>query len=170
MNIYLAGPAVFHSDMGQAYYQQCQHIATVLSKQHKLTIHLLIPTDNNIAEQASPQATARALCDANIAMIEAADTIVADLSPFRGHEPDCGTAFEVGYACALQKPCHTHSSDNRSMVDKYGHTLAADGTRVEDFGLPFNLMLSNAYSQHHASLADAMAGAVMQYTNHQPTS
>ena len=37
--------------------------------------------------------------------------MLANLEPFRGSEPDSGTAFEVGYALALGKPVYAYLSD-----------------------------------------------------------
>jgi len=48
--------------------------------------------------------SARAIYDANIAKLQTADSVVANLAPFRGEEPDSGTVFEVGVAAARGVP------------------------------------------------------------------
>jgi nucleoside deoxyribosyltransferase len=49
--------------------------------------------------------TAQWIYEANVALIRRADIVMANLDDFRGPgEPDSGTAFEVGFAVALQKP------------------------------------------------------------------
>ncbi|KAG5463829.1 hypothetical protein LSCM1_08295 [Leishmania martiniquensis] len=126
-SIYIAGPAVFHPDKGDKYYSKVREL---LSQQGVVP---LIPVDNVVSGALN-------IRNKNIEMIQACDAVIADLSPFRSKEPDCGTAFEVGYAAALGKPLLTFSSDTRSMVDKYGGEMA-EGLTVENFGLPFNLML-----------------------------
>ena len=60
---------------------------------------------------------------------------------FRGIEPDSGTAFELGYAYAVGKKLYCCLWDIRTLRGKIGETDAA-GMMVEDFGFPFNLMIS----------------------------
>ncbi|CAJ1025370.1 Nucleoside 2-deoxyribosyltransferase, putative [Leishmania lindenbergi] len=127
--IYIAGPAVFHLDHGDAYYTK---VRALLKEKGVVP---LIPVDNTVSGALN-------IRNSNLEMIQACDAVIADLSPFRTKEPDCGTAFELGYAAALGKVLLTFSTDTRSMVEKYGGQMA-EGLSVEDFGLPFNLMLHN---------------------------
>ncbi|KEG07478.1 nucleoside 2-deoxyribosyltransferase [Trypanosoma grayi] len=126
--IYIAGPAVFNPDMGEAYFN---HVRKLLEVHN---VKPLIPVDN-VANGAIE------IREKNILMIKDCDAVIADLSPFRSKEPDCGTAFEVGYASALGKTVLTFASDRRPMTEKYGGRTDATGLKVEDFDLPFNLML-----------------------------
>jgi len=82
--------------------------------------------------------------------------VIANLSPFRGAEVDTGTAFEVGYACALQKPTVGFILDIEPIenrVDRlFGPLMKTesgafalrdrDGFGVEAFGLSANLMIA----------------------------
>ncbi|AOB29549.1 nucleoside 2-deoxyribosyltransferase [Bordetella sp. H567] len=87
---------------------------------------------------------------ANVALIRQADGVIANLNPFRGAEPDSGTAFEVGYAVALGKPVWAYTSVAASIVEQVavatsadgGMHLDAEGYTVEDFGMNLNLMLA----------------------------
>ncbi|KAL7697962.1 Nucleoside 2-deoxyribosyltransferase [Lotmaria passim] len=148
--IYIAGPAVFHRDHGEAFYNK---VRTLLRGNGVVP---LVPVDN-VATGALN------IRNKNIDMIKECDAIIADLSPFRSLEPDCGTAFEVGYGAALGKVLLTYSSDTRTMVEKYGG-MEAQGLAVENFDLPFNLMLADGtpvfgsfeaafehFLQHHAA-------------------
>ncbi|CAD2220830.1 nucleoside 2-deoxyribosyltransferase [Angomonas deanei] len=128
--IYIAGPAVFHADHGKAYYDHVRELTAANN------IKPLIPLDNNVSGALN-------IRNANIEQIKQCDAIIADLSPFRSHEPDCGTAFEVGYAAALNKIILTFSSDQRTLVERYGGVKDSLGMEVEDFNLPFNLMLAD---------------------------
>lgn len=128
--IYIAGPEVFLPDRGEAYYTHVRE----LTKKHGVVP--LIPIDNVVTGALN-------IRNKNIDMIKDCDAIIADLSPFRSKEPDCGTAFEVGYAAALGKVLLTFTSDTRPMVEKYGTKTDSEGQSVEDFGLPFNLMLAD---------------------------
>lgn len=89
----------------------------------------------------------------NLALIDEADAVVANLNPFRGPEPDSGTAFEVGYAHARGKLIFGYIDQFETTVDRverlqghltrYGNEITdRDGYRVEDFGLPLNIMLA----------------------------
>jgi len=129
--IYIAGPEVFLADRGEAYYTRVR----ALLKAHNVVP--LIPVDNVVTGALN-------IRNKNIEMIQACDAIIADLSPFRSKEPDCGTAFEVGYAAALGKMLLTFTSDTRTLVEKYGGEKCPEGMSVENFDLPFNLMLSDS--------------------------
>lgn len=131
-SIYIAGPAVFNPDFGNAYYDKVRDIM----KPHGVVP--LIPIDNKLENP-----TGFLIRQKNVEMIQKCDAIIADLSPFRSLEPDCGTAFEVGYAAALGKKILTFTTDKRTMVEKYNGKEDKDGLHVEDFGLPFNLMLAD---------------------------
>ena len=53
----------------------------------------------------------RAIFKANEAMIDAADAIIANLTPFRGAGADPGTVYELGYAAGRGKLCLGYSND-----------------------------------------------------------
>ncbi|KAK7198579.1 Nucleoside 2-deoxyribosyltransferase [Novymonas esmeraldas] len=145
--IYIAGPAVFHADHGEAYYAKARALLAAKG------VVPLIPTDNVVTGALN-------IRNKNIEMIKACDAIIADLSPFRSKEPDCGTAFEVGYGAALDKVLLTFSTDTRSMVDRYGGETA-EGLSVENFGLPFNLMLHDG-----TDVFDSFEAAFAYYVDH----
>ncbi|RNF01603.1 nucleoside 2-deoxyribosyltransferase [Trypanosoma conorhini] len=146
--VYVAGPAVFNADMGAAYYDRVRG----LLQTHGVTP--LIPVDNVATGAAEIRAQ-------NMEMIRQCDAVIADLSPFRSHEPDCGTAFEVGYAAALGKTVLAFTSDRRSMREKYGGACDAAGRTVEDFGLPFNLMLCDG-----TEVFDSFEAAFQHFVRH----
>ena len=89
---------------------------------------------------------------ANVGLIERADCVLANLEPFRGSEPDSGTAFEVGYALALGKPVYAYLSDAGAYTERLARLAPEwlgehpgedrDGWQLEGFGLPLNLMLA----------------------------
>src|SRR3954451_14617767 len=88
MKIYLAGPDVFLPDavgIGQRKVEICAR--------HGLTG--LYPLDN--ALDISTRAASLAIFKGNEAMMDAADAIIANLTPFRGPGADPGTVYERGY-------------------------------------------------------------------------
>lgn len=140
-HIYLAGPDVFRSDAvtyGQYLKQQCNKYGFVGH----------FPLDN-VIEASDPDKLAEEIRMANIRLIEKSDIIVANLSPFRGPEPDSGTVFEVGYALGLGKRVIGYSSDLSTLKERTQKMLSLgdvaqdhDGLEIEDFGLTHNLMFA----------------------------
>jgi nucleoside 2-deoxyribosyltransferase len=92
---------------------------------------------------------------ANEAMMRDADLVIANLTPFRGISADIGTAFEVGFMCALRKPAFGHTNTPRgyferlsedfyhgaAQKDAAGIMRGPDGLMLEDHGMVDNLML-----------------------------
>lgn len=139
--IYLAGFDVFRADAaahGERLRGWCA--------EHGFEGHY--PLDNAAPAELSGPALARWICEANVALIRECDMVMANLAPFRGAEPDSGTAFEVGYAAALGKPVWAYTHQAGSLVEQVavrredGRHVCADGYTVEDFGLNLNLMLA----------------------------
>src|SRR3546814_1130445 len=89
---------------------------------------------------------------ANLALIDRADAVLANLDFFRGPEPDSGTCFEVGYAVAKGNSVFGYIPDCGSFAERIrerhphaigpGGVLDVHGWSIEEFGLPLNLMLS----------------------------
>ncbi|MCX9156279.1 nucleoside 2-deoxyribosyltransferase [Niveibacterium sp. 24ML] len=139
MKLYLAGPDVFRTDALRwaAEAREC-----CMRFGHEA----LVPLDGTGQDAAGIYAD-------NIAMIDAADAVLANLAPFRGAEPDSGTCFEVGFAIARGKPVIGYLPDGEALQARVARLfgplrrdaqglLDAQGLRVEDFGLPVNLMLA----------------------------
>lgn len=140
MKIYFAGPDVFRSSY-PAFKAMVADLCCGMG---------LIPVFPGEEVTGSDPA---AIFQDNLALIDEADAVVANLNPFRGPEPDSGTAFEVGYAHARGKLILGYINQFESTVDRverlqghltrYGNEITdRDGYRVEDFGLPLNIMLA----------------------------
>ena len=146
--VYLAGPDIFRPD-ADAWAAAARELLAAHGQQ------ALIQIDGE-------QITANGIYHANLEMIRSADAVLANLNAFRGIEPDSGTCFEVGFATALGKTVIGYLADGRLHKDKVGHDdgeipLAADGLRVENFGLPLNLMLASSCRLIVGDLAAAVA-------------
>jgi nucleoside 2-deoxyribosyltransferase len=133
MLVYIAGPDVFRPDAAL----WADSVRTRLARHGH---QALIPLDGE-------EITATGIYHANIEMIRSADAVLANLNPFRGHEPDSGTCVEAGFAIAQGKPVIGYVSDGRVLKDKLGqigvdNPLDANGLHIENFGLPLNLMLA----------------------------
>jgi len=98
----------------------------------------------------------------NEAMMDAADAIIANLTPFRGPGADAGTVYELGYMAGRGKLCLGYSNDPSlyaerarqftRVVSRDGRLVDADGLTVEDFGLSANLMMIHALDLHGCAL------------------
>jgi nucleoside 2-deoxyribosyltransferase len=153
--IYLAGPDVFlpnAKEHGEMLKKQCQEFG----------YEGLFPLDNEIQGNTLEE-IALNIKKANIELINECDIIVANLSPFRGPEPDSGTVWEVGYAQALGKTVIGYSNDMRDLRTKTIDILNLDNEaindkdnlEIENFGLTHNLMYADivrTYSFEHALL------------------
>ena len=94
MKIYLAGPDVFLPDAVEIGRRKADICA-----RHGLTG--LYPLDNAVDLAAGDASLA--IFKGNEAMMDAADAIIANLTPFRGPGADAGTVYELGYMAGRGK-------------------------------------------------------------------
>jgi nucleoside 2-deoxyribosyltransferase len=142
--IYLAGPEVFLPNAIEWFSS-----ASKLCRGHDF--EALIPLNPNITEPLEVFAY-------NIGLIKKADYMLANVTPFRGTEPDSGTVWEMGFAFALDKSVIAYSMDMRKLKNRtmeyFQHevneekssTFFADGFGVDKLGGSLNLMLSASSS------------------------
>ncbi len=142
MKIYLAGPDVFRPDV-----MDWAESARAICRRHGF--EPLLPIDHG---ETLPDR----IFQANLELIRKAQIVVANLDPFRGAEPDSGTAFELGYALALgKKVCAyvtrldttVHRVDfaegrSRRIAGQDDPPTDRQGRLIENFGLACNLMLA----------------------------
>ena len=154
MKIYLAGPDVFLPDaieIGRRKMDICV----------RLGLTGLYPIDN--AVDLSADDASLAIFRGNQAMMDAADAIIANLTPFRGPSADAGTVYELGYMAGRGKLLLAYSNDPATYADRVtrfddvaksasGHLTDSDGLTVEDFGWPDNLMMIHALDLHGCPL------------------
>src|SRR5258708_23798706 len=151
--VYLAGPDVFLPDaidVGRRKVELC-------------TRHGLIglyPLDNTI-DLAAKDAS-RQIFHGNETMMNQADVIIANLTPFRGPGADAGTVYELGYMAGCGRFCLGYSNDPSpyaGRVAKFtevncsdGRLIDAQGHTIEDFGLTDNLMMVHSLDPHGCAL------------------
>ena len=153
MKVYLAGPDVFLPDALEVGRQK-----TEICRRHGLIG--LYPLDN-VVDRAATEASLQ-IFEANETMMDQADAIIANLTPFRGPGADAGTVYELGYMAARGKFCLGYSNDPAVYADRVrrstkvtaraGHLVDADGLTVEDFGHTDNLMMIHALDLYGAPL------------------
>jgi len=161
MKLYLAGPDVFRPD-ALAWAEEGRRLCASFG------CTALIPLDG-------VETTAPGIYQANIALIQSADAVLANLNPFRGCEPDSGTCVEVGFALALGKPVIGYLASNETTTQRvarmFGATLETrdgrpidrDGLLVEDFGLSLNLMLAVPLQMVIGGLPEALSALAIKY-------
>lgn len=148
--IYLAGPEVFLQN------------AIELGAQKKMLCELygfqgLFPLDNVLELNANnPQENGLTIARANEQLIQEADAIIANITPFRGCSGDVGTAYEMGLGRGLGKPIFAYTNEERLFLQRNieelpGVTRLSDELFVdkqqmtlENFGLIDNLMLDGS--------------------------
>ncbi|WGD50382.1 nucleoside 2-deoxyribosyltransferase [Bradyrhizobium sp. CB1650] len=153
MKIYLAGPDVFLPDAIEIGRRK-----TAICGRFGLTG--LYPLDNEV-DLAAPDAS-RQIFGGNEAMMDAADVIIANLTPFRGAGADPGTVYELGYMAGRGKLCLAYSNDPAVYADRVrrfldvtsdnGRLVDTQGLTIEDFGLVDNLMMIHALELHGCPL------------------
>ncbi len=172
--VYLAGPDVFLRDSAHVF-------AELLARCEALGLEGVPPSDGGLGSDPAARvlpgdALAQRIYEGNIALIRSADGVLANLSAFRGHEPDPGTVFEVGFAVALGKPVVGYGVAPGSYADRIRAVLpceqdalgdwreAASGTLVEGLGQRLNLMLtrSSALEDSAEAALAALARRLLQ--------
>lgn len=149
--VYLAGPDVFFRD-SEAVFDRLQ------AECRRLGLVGVPPSDGGLSAgfTGSDDVLAQRIYEGNVALIRGADGVIANLASFRGHEPDSGTAFEVGFAAALGKPVVAYNVPQSSYAQRVSAAIAcerdaagmvrecASGAMVEGLGQRLNLMLTRS--------------------------
>jgi nucleoside 2-deoxyribosyltransferase len=163
VDAYIAGPDVFfpHAE---------KHFAYITQQLAAYGVRARVPVDGGLSKGAPMnEATALAIADGNYALIDECHVVLANMNPFRGVEPDSGTSAEVGYAKAKNKPVVTYIDTPESYAARvrrvYGSSIDEssmleldnrDGCIIENFGLPFNLMMACRTNMVTTGLDDAI--------------
>lgn len=162
--IYLAGPDVFFRD-SEAIFERLVAFCDTLGLQG------VPPSDGGIAAdlRLGDEERAQRIYDSNVRLIREADGVIANLVPFRGHEPDSGTVFEVGFATALGKPVVVYGVAPGTYAERVCATVDCDtgadgvirerasGVMVEGLGQRLNLMLTRS-----TEIADSAEAALVR--------
>lgn len=147
--VYLAGPEVFLKNAPEILAEKikiCQQMGWIG----------LSPVDNELPEEGlMGEALAGAIFTGNVEMMDKADAVIANITPFRGPHMDPGTAFEIGYFSAKNKPIMVYTQHSDQLVNRVvdwsvkitqeGHELRDRNNHlVENFGLKENLMIDSS--------------------------
>lgn len=108
----------------------------------------LAPLNEDLAG-LTPEAAWRAIFAKDVSMMETADLVIANLTPFRGPSADAGTLVELGWFLGRGKPIFAYSNSATPFAERSRAHLRAiadpvAGLLVEGFGLADNLMIPGA--------------------------
>ena len=175
--IYLAGPEVFMPDpVSKGEYKKAiiNSFNSEVLQDKDFQFVGLYPMDAQInLDGKEDQATAMRIFAADVSLMDKADLVIANITRFRGPSADVGTAFEMGYMYAQQKPVfayynmhETYRITDYDQSDSYAHTTYTDKVKkfsdgyfvehttennrdryahaIKGFGLADNLMLIGA--------------------------
>lgn len=155
--VYIAGPDVFEPNAFEVGEQ-----LKAIARSHGF--EPLFPFDNEVDLANSPNPSLDIFIG-NRDLIDAADLVIANLSPFRGIEPDSGTVWEVGYAIGRGKPVIGYLASAETMQQRILRmegrpeetTALTDrqGKTIEPFGHMLNLMLVHSADLVVGSFDDA---------------
>ncbi len=147
MRAYLAGPDVFLPDAAA-------HAARRAAICRRHGIEPLSPLNEDVEALArmDEREAWRTIFAKDVAMMEAADLCVANLTPFRGASADAGTLVELGWFLGRGRPIFGYSNVSAPFAERSAALLArapdpVPGLAVEGFGLPDNLMIPGAVEQ-----------------------
>lgn len=128
-------------------------------------INALCPVDSEVDFNKPKLEIAKDIFNKNLALLDEADFVIADINPFRGYEQDSGVCFEIGHAYASGKPVYgiirkKEQSYKDRMVglihERDGVWYDSNGYKVEDFALNCNLMINLACDQIFESLTECL--------------
>jgi nucleoside 2-deoxyribosyltransferase len=169
--VYIAGPEVFFTDG-----------ADIIRRKGELARKYGFEANSFEAGDFPSEkfAFGMAISKANEDVMRGSDFVLANMTPFRGVSTDVGTAYEIGFMCALGKDAFAYTNDPRfydvRISDDYyagkvgpgadgmirGHS---DGWMVEDHTMVDNLMLDGGIIARGGLVARAPDGVTLPWSD-----
>ena len=169
IKVYLAGPEVFLANARQQ-----------LDRKIELTraagLLPVSPGDFVIPPQPTKRQFGLAISEIDEQMMDSADAIIANLTPYHSVSADVGTCFELGYMCAQGKLAYAYTNVAANMAARttahYGGDVFTDvngrlrgrrdGLAVEDVDMADNLMMQGGVERRGGRLIihDAPPGEI----------
>lgn len=169
--VYLAGPEVFLANA-----REVLDIKIGLTRTAGLVP--VSPGDLEFPKTDSAWDLGLAISRIDEQLMDSADAIIANLTPFRGIAADTGTCFELGYMCAQGKAAFAYTNtraDNaertrgwyggRVSRDAAGLERGPDGIMIEGMGFADNLMLHGGVLNRGGALVVGDAPPDALYTD-----
>lgn len=147
LSVYLAGPEVFLPNARQ-------QIDRKIALTRAAGLVPIAPGDLTIEPQPTKRRVGHAISAVDETMMDSADAIIANLTPYRGVSADTGTCFELGYMCARGKLVYGYTNlapdlrdrligyyDGKVHVDADGVLRGSDGLTIDDVDMSDSLMM-----------------------------
>ncbi|MBB3948566.1 nucleoside 2-deoxyribosyltransferase [Rhizobium skierniewicense] len=171
IKIYLAGPEVFLPNARDMLDEKAELV--------RQAGHIpLSPGDLQIPPADTKRGHGCNINAIDEQMMQEADAIIANLTPFRGIAADTGTSYELGFMCALEKPVFAYTNvaanhfsrimnyyDGVATQDETGRYRGADGVSIENFDMADNLMLHGGIIRRGGAVVVGDAPADALYTD-----
>lgn len=171
LKIYVAGPEVFLPNAREVMSRKAALC-------RKYGFEAICPGDLDIPPSDTKKGFGLAISRVDEEMMDAADGVIANLTPFRGIAADVGTCFELGYMCAQGKLVAAYTNvaagHHARVVDYYGGAVnkdadgyqrGPDGLSVEDFDMIDNLMMHGGVERRGGPVAVHAAAPDELYTD-----
>jgi nucleoside 2-deoxyribosyltransferase len=172
VKVYLAGPEVF---LPNARAQLDKKIA--LTKAAGLIP--VSPGDFVIPPQPTPRQFGHAISEIDEKMMDSADAIIANLTPYHGVSADVGTCYELGYMCAQGKLVYAYTNvaadmKTRTTAHYDGDVFRSedgrlrgtrDGLSIEDVDMVDNLMMQGGVERRGGQVVIHDAAVEQLYTD-----
>lgn len=171
LKLYIAGPEVFLANA-----REVMRAKTALCR--KYGFEAICPGDLDIPPSDTRKGFGLAISRVDEEMMNSADGVIANLTPFRGIAADVGTCFELGYMCAQGKLVAAYTNvaaghyertlgyyNGQVTADADGHKRGPDGLSLEDFDMIDNLMMHGGVERRGGHIAVHAAAADALYTD-----
>ena len=171
LKVYLAGPEVFLPNAREQL-----DIKIALTRAAGLIP--VSPGDFIIPPKPTKREFGRAISEIDERMMDSADAIIANLTPYHGINADTGTCYELGYMCAQGKHAFAYTNvadDLRTRTvgyyqgdvhtDASGRLRGADGLAVEDVDMADNLMMQGGVERRGGQVIVHAAAVDQLYTD-----
>ena len=140
--IYLAGPDVFLPDAAM-------FAAAKRGLCAEFGLHGITPFNPALDISLPTGQLWRKIYEDDLVMMRESDTIIANLTPFRGASADAGTLVELGWFLGQGKPVFGYSNCAASFAERSRIQAEMAGEpmpqlAIEDFGLADNLMIEGS--------------------------
>ena len=152
LKAYLAGPDVFLPDAGA-------HAARKVAICARYGIEGRPPLNEDLQDLSALTAEQAwtTIYEKDIAMMEACEIVIANLTPFAGASADSGTLIEVGWFLGRGRPIFGYSNSRVPFASRMIDQLKLAPPEpfdiaVESFDLPDNLMIAGAVRSGGASI------------------
>ena len=124
--VYLAGYEVFLPNAEQNLLLQKK-----LAICEKAGVIGVYPGDGHIDQNLSSKQKARAIYQSNVQIMKTCDTILANVTPFRGISADVGTVWEIGYFIGSNKVAFGYTNCSLLYEERYVKMVDDDGLIVD---------------------------------------